>query len=228
MEPSVWMDFYEQICRDFGYDKRRDIECAKLLSGLVSGRSERALEAVKQGFPRSVQIFGGGPSLSDELSSVKIEGYVVASDSATSTLLDSGITPDMIVTDLDGIVEDQVELNARGSVVFVHAHGDNMSAVKRFVPSFGGMLVGTCQCPPPPSLFNFGGFTDGDRAACICASLGASHLVLRGFDFDFPSDKSGREKDVKRRKLQWARKIIEYLPSEGVTLEMPGKSSLST
>lgn len=220
MDPSVWLGFYDEICRDFGYDKGKDLECARLLAGLLAGRSERALAEVKNSFPKSVLICGGGPDLQDEISSTQLEGYVVAADSAASVLLESAITPDMIVTDLDGIVEDQVELNAKGSVVFVHAHGDNLAAIKRHVPDFGGRVVGTCQCPPPPNIFNFGGFTDGDRAACICAALGASNIVLTGFDFDAPSEKPGRRKDVKKRKLQWARRIIDCLSSEGVRVEM--------
>ncbi|MBN1677938.1 MAG: DUF115 domain-containing protein [Candidatus Thermoplasmatota archaeon] len=220
MDPSVWQGLYDEICLDFGYDKEKDLECARLLAGLLAGRSERALAEVREGFPESVLICGGGPNLQAEISSTQLEGYVVAADSAASVLLESGVAPDMIVTDLDGIVEDQLELNARGSVVFVHAHGDNLAAIKRHVPDFRGRVVGTCQCLPPPSVFNFGGFTDGDRAACICAALGASDIVLMGFDFEAPSEKPGKRRDVKKRKLQWARKIIDHLSSEGVRIEM--------
>jgi len=218
---EVWLTFYDEICREFGYDKQKDLESARTLAGMVAGRSERSLAEVKSGFPRAVTICGGGPGLRDEISSVSVEGYLAAADSAASVLLDAGIVPNMIVTDLDGIVEDQIELNDRGSTVFVHAHGDNLAAVRRHVPEFKGRLVGTCQCPPPPSLFNFGGFTDGDRAACICAALGASTIVLRGFDFDAPSEKLGSRRELKVRKLRWARKILEYLPSEGISVEMP-------
>jgi len=220
LDPEAWMGFYDEICREFGYDKEKDLQSARLLAGMVSGRSEEALARVKRGFPRSVVIFGGASSLRDELSSMTSEGFTVAADSATSALIESGILPDMIVTDLDGVVEDQIELNARGSVVFLHAHGDNQPALKRHAAEFRGPVVGTCQCPPPPSLFNFGGFTDGDRAACICVALGASELALRGFDFDAPSEKPGRLKGVKRQKLRWARRIIDHLASEGVKIEM--------
>ncbi len=219
MEPEIWLRFYDEICEEFGYDKRKDLESARLLAGLVAGRSKQALAEVSRGFPESVQICGGGPNLVEEVSSTKMEGYIVAADSATSTLLELDVVPDMIVSDLDGIVEDQIELNASGSVVFVHAHGDNRPAIRRHVPLFSGRLVGTCQCPPPPSLFNFGGFTDGDRAACICAALGASTIVLKGFDFDTPSEKAGARRDIKMRKLGWARKILDHLASEGVVIE---------
>lgn len=220
MDLETWMGFYDEICREFGYDKARDLESARLLAGMVAGRSEDTLARVKRGFPRSVVICGGAPGLQDELSSMTSKGFVVAADSATSALVESGITPGMVVTDLDGVVEDQIELNAKGSVVFLHAHGDNEPALRRHADEFRGPVVGTCQCPPPPSLFNFGGFTDGDRAACICAALGASELSLVGFDFDAPSEKPGRLKDVKRRKLRWARRIIDHLASEGVKIEM--------
>jgi len=214
------MGFYDEICREFGYDKARDLECAKLLAGLVAGRSEDTLAQIKQGFPRSVVICGGAPGLQEQLSSMTTRGLVVVADSATSALVESGITPGMIVTDLDGVVEDQIELNAKGSVVFLHAHGDNEPALRRHAAQFMGPVVGTCQCPPPPSLFNFGGFTDGDRAACICAALGASEMTLVGFDFDVPSDKPGKRKGIKRQKLRWAKRIIDHLASEGVKIEM--------
>ncbi len=220
MDLEAWMGFYDEICREFGYDKAMDLESARFLAGIVTGRSETALAKVKEGFPQSVVICGGAPSLQESLSSMVSEGFVVASDSATSTLVESGIIPDMIVTDLDGVVEDQIELNAKGSVVFLHAHGDNQPALKRYADRFKGPVVGTCQCPPPPSLFNFGGFTDGDRAACICVALGASELTLVGFDFDIPSDKPGRLRGIKKRKLRWAERIIDHLAGEGVKIEM--------
>jgi uncharacterized Rossmann fold enzyme len=220
LDLDAWMGFYDEICREFGYDKEEDLQSARLLAGMVAGRSEDTLEQVKRSFPRSVVICGGAPSLQDGLSSMTSKGFVVAADSATSVLVESGIIPGMIVTDLDGLVEDQIELNAKGSVVFLHAHGDNQPALRRHADEFKGPVVGTCQCPPPPSLFNFGGFTDGDRAACICVALGASELALVGFDFDVPSEKPGRLKDVKKRKLQWAKRIIDHLAGEGVKIEM--------
>jgi hypothetical protein len=67
-------------------------------------------------------------------------------------------------------------------------------------------------------LCNFGGFTDGDRAACICAELGAKEILLAGFDFDSPSSKAGKSKDVKKRKLRWAKAILEILAENGVRI----------
>lgn len=216
MELERWLPIYDQICSDFGYDQTKDLESARKLASMLGARGSRSLESFRKTVPETVLVCGGGPGLADELSSMTIDGFVVAADSATSVLSDSGIRVDMIVTDLDGIVEDQIELNARGAAAFVHAHGDNQGALSSYVPKFTGEVIGTCQCRPPEGLVNFGGFTDGDRAACICAALGAKTITLAGFDFENPSDKRGRNKDVKRRKLQWAKRILEELERDGV------------
>ncbi|UCE91865.1 MAG: DUF115 domain-containing protein [Methanobacteriota archaeon] len=164
-------------------------------------------------------LCGCGGSLEPELEFVGQEELLVAADGATSTLVSASMSPDIIVTDLDGKVEDQVEANAEGSVVFVHAHGDNRGAIERYAPAFEGALVGTCQCAPVSGLFNFGGFTDGDRAACILSELGVSHIRLAGFDFETPSEKSGRSSEAKARKLAWARRILGGLSRHGVRIE---------
>ena len=162
---------------------------------------------------------GDSDTLAEELKGGVASCPVVAADGATSTLLALGIRPDIIVTDLDGDVGDQISANASGSVVFVHAHGDNMGAVSEYVPEFKGPLVCTCQCPPVEKVRNFGGFTDGDRAACISAAIGVKRIWLAGFDFDRPAEKAGRSPEVKARKLAWARRILEMLAEEGVLLE---------
>lgn len=218
MKPEVWQPIYKRICDDFGFDPEQDLKSARRLTSILGGRSAQSLEAIKKGFPSSVLICGGADTLADEISSINVEGFVVAADAATSIIADAGISLNMIVSDLDGVVEDQVSANAAGTPVFIHAHGDNQPALERYVGRFTGPVVGTCQCPPPPGLFNFGGFTDGDRAACICAELGARELVLAGFDFENPSKKAGKSKDIKIKKLRWAKSILEVLQMQGLRI----------
>ncbi len=215
---SIWLPIYRTICRDMGYSEEKDLEAARLMASIIGDKGERSIERVHPMFPQTVTVCGGARCLADEVSSMKFEGYVVAADTATTALLEAGILPNMIVTDLDGIVEEQIDANARGSAVFVHAHGDNMDAVKKYVPRFVEPVVGTCQCPPVEGVFNFGGFTDGDRAACICAALGARRILLAGFDLDSPSEKSGKDAETKRRKLKWAKVVMDKLRVEGVRI----------
>ncbi|HEX9908316.1 MAG TPA: 6-hydroxymethylpterin diphosphokinase MptE-like protein [Thermoplasmata archaeon] len=216
LELGEWLPIYDEICRDFDFDKAKDLESARLLASMVGGQGDRILEGVRKGLPGTVLICGGSQKLAEELSSISVEGYVVAADGATTVLMEAGVRVDMIVTDLDGIIEDQIESNAKGAPVFLHAHGDNQAVLKRWTSLFSGPVVGTCQCPPPPGIFNFGGFTDGDRAACLCAGLGARTIRLSGFDFENPSEKPGKDREVKKQKLQWAKRIIDRLSSQGI------------
>ncbi len=211
---------YHRICDDFGFDEAADLECAQLLSSLVGDRGRVVMSCPRMSrLPLQALLCGGGSSLVSELPAAEEGELVVAADGATSAVMGNDLVPDIIVTDLDGDVGDQVVANSKGSVVFVHAHGDNREAVERFVPRFEGAIVGTCQCAPVTGLYNFGGFTDGDRAACMLADLGVRRIRLAGFDFDNPSDKVGSPSDVKRRKLAWARRILAHVSDQGVDIQ---------
>jgi uncharacterized Rossmann fold enzyme len=187
-----------------------------MLARKLGQRSDDSLKAARDRVSSIVLVCGGGPNLADDLSMTHIRWPVIAADSATTTLLASGINPDIIVSDLDGVVEDQIEVNSRGAPILVHAHGDNTRAIDQYVGRFEGAVVGTCQCKPLDHVFNYGGFTDGDRAACIAAELGAKQVLLAGFDFENPAAKLGKNSDVKKRKLAWARIILDELVKEGI------------
>lgn len=215
MKLGTWMPLYGRICKDFGFDPSEDRKSADLLAKHLGVRSDDSLKMSKNRVSQMVLVCGGGPNLADEISITDIRWPVIAADSATTTLLEAGITPDMIVSDLDGVVEDQIEANSRGVPIFVHAHGDNTRALGRYLDKFQGPVIGTCQCEPIEHVFNFGGFTDGDRAACIASELGAKEILLAGFDFENPAKKQGRNSDIKKRKLAWARIILDELGKEG-------------
>lgn len=210
---------YREICAEFGYDEGADRLSAEALWSLISSRELPSVEGLVHACPRSLTLCGDGPSLAREVSDSRPEGFVVAADGATSTLIAAGIMPDAVVTDLDGDMEDLLMAAAAGARMFVHAHGDNICTVRSAIPRFVGEVIGTCQCAPVGGLLNFGGFTDGDRAACIFSGLGAERIVLRGFDLGTPSAKAGRDPETKRRKLDWARRILCILSSQGVEIE---------
>ena len=126
-----------------------------------------------------------------------------AADAAAGVLDAHRICPDAVFTDLDGATDRLVEMNESGTIVVVHAHGDNMPLLDYWVPRFNGPVVGTTQSVPLPHVHNFGGFSDGDRAVFAADELGAAHITLIGFDLD-----DENVDPVKRDKLSWARKLL--------------------
>jgi uncharacterized Rossmann fold enzyme len=94
-------------------------------------------------------------------------------------------------------------MNWKGTIIVIHAHGDNRHLIQYWVPRLIGQVVGTTQSTPIQNVYNFGGFSDGDRAVFAADELGASHITLVGFDCDDAS-----VDQVKRGKLMWARKLL--------------------
>jgi len=208
MDFKEWEPIYEDIVEEFGFSRQADEEAARLLDSLLEKKELYPLELLRRRISDGVTVYGNAPRLEEELPSADLSGTVIAADGATSALMRVvGRVPDIIVTDLDGDVADQLAASAQGAIVVVHAHGDNMEALKRYVPRFSGPVMGTTQARPFGRLHNFGGFTDGDRAVLMARHLGAS-VRLIGFDFEEPRSKEGRDSEVKRRKLSWARRLI--------------------
>jgi len=204
MQFATWEPIYLTILEDFGFSLSGDEDAAKLLAKLLSGSENRLSAAYDLVRGRSVVVFGNAPTLDRELDiCLEKDAVFVAADGATATLLRRGIIPDIIVTDLDGSFPDILKANREGSIVVVHAHGDNLDALQRYVPQLEG-VIGTAQCRPPEGLYNFGGFTDGDRCVFLAKELGAASIKLVGFDYE---DESVTPR--KRQKLAWAKRLIE-------------------
>src|SRR3972149_4599863 len=208
MDFEEWDVYYRQILEDFGYSREEDERSARILDAKLGGTRIDPEDLRPLFGGKEATIAGNAPRLVDELAAVPHP--IVAADEATSVLRANGIRPDVIVTDLDGYVEDQIAANREGSVAVIHAHGDNISAVERWAPRF----IGRGPAPTPPRPFgrihNFGGFTDGDRAAFLADHLGAASLLLLGFDFENPSPKD-EDRETKKRKLDWAYVLIQTL-----------------
>jgi len=154
-----------------------------------------------------VTVCGNAPCLIHEIG--RIEGSIFAADAASGVIWRSGIRPDAVFTDLDGATDDYIEMNSKGTIMVIHAHGDNIPLLLHWVPLFPGPVVGTTQARPSLPLHNFGGFSDGDRAAFAAQSLGAERILFVGFDLD------DRDVDpMKRGKLQWARRLLRIIGYE--------------
>lgn len=202
MQYSEWEPHYREILEYFGFDRAGDEEAARILASLLDRDNLISLVTITDG--NEVTVCGNAPCLRKDLETVR--GVVFAADAAAEVLDDAGILPDAVFTDLDGATDRLIEMNRQGTIVVVHAHGDNIPLLKHWVPRFPGRIVGTTQAAPLPHVHNFGGFTDGDRAVFAAHELGAARITLAGFDLD--------DKDVdplKRGKLFWARKLLALI-----------------
>ncbi|MDO9325018.1 MAG: DUF115 domain-containing protein [Methanoregula sp.] len=202
MQFKDWEPHYCEILEYFAFDRAADEEAARLLATLLPRDNLLSLAALTCDNP--VTVCGNAPCLKDELD--KIQGVVFAADAATDVLDANGIYPDAVFTDLDGASDRLLALNKEGTIVVVHAHGDNIALLKHWTPRFTGPIVGTTQSTPLPRVHNFGGFSDGDRAVFAADELGAETVTLIGFDLDDTA-----VDPVKRGKLIWARKLLALL-----------------
>jgi hypothetical protein len=205
----------------FGYDRDKDQEATDLLSSLLAEKAISVEQLRRELWDEPVLIFGAGPSLEVDISESSASGLfnickVIAADDATSALLKAGKLPDVIVTDLDGMVVDQLKAAERGSIIVVHAHGDNTPALRRYVPTLDEAF-GTTQVEPRPNVYNFGGFTDGDRAVFLAIKMGASVVALAGMDFGRSIgrySKAIRPSELKLKKFEIGKKLLEWLASK--------------
>jgi uncharacterized Rossmann fold enzyme len=223
VSPHEWRLWYQKIVNEFGYDPNRDQLAADILSRLIYQRSfdPRILERMVSGKP--VLIFGAGPSLKGDITKLKERNLlrkfvVICADGATSALLNvANRVPNIIVSDLDGFLPDLIVASRSGSVMVIHGHGDNIKLLKRYVPLFD-KIVGTTQVEPRPGVYNFGGFTDGDRAVFLAASMEAKLVVVAGMDLGEVVGEYSKKhvKSVKTKilKLKICKELLEWLCSK--------------
>jgi uncharacterized Rossmann fold enzyme len=214
---AEWAPHYERIRAEFHFPFDRERASADRLLTLLpvtpNSHPEGRLRARLAG--RDAVVVGLAPHAGAppvwKLPTRGIPPALVAADGATARCLDAGLVPDLVVTDLDGPVPSEVLANSRGAIVVVHAHGDNVAAVDRWVPEFSGEVVGSWAGPPEPGLMNVGGFTDGDRAAYLAQHFGASRILLWGFEFSSVEEAVPAQQARKLAKLRWARELLGIL-----------------
>jgi len=204
---------YEAILADFGFPRESD-ECARdVLVDLEPGARLDAFAVALGG--RDVAVVAPGPSLVDALEGGALErnargedpDAVVAVSSAAPVLREHGVAVDAYVTDLDADPERAAELTYDGVPTAMHAHGDNLPAVREHVPKCDREFVlGTTQAAPVDVVVNVGGFTDGDRAAFLADAVGARSLSFPGWDLADPD-----LNELKAKKLRWAARLLFWL-----------------
>jgi uncharacterized Rossmann fold enzyme len=204
MQYQTWRPVYERILDDLGYDRAADERARDRLADLVTDFDGSRLPGLDGA---AVAVAGAAPSLEAEAEVAADADVVVAASAAATRLRAVGVAVDLMVTDLDKTPDTARALTRDGVPVAVHAHGDNGPAVERWVPRLDGAFVlPTTQADPRGPVRNYGGFTDGDRAAFIADALGAASLRFPGWDFD-----DGSVTAEKRRKLAWAERLLGWL-----------------
>ncbi len=208
-----WNTRYSEILKEFGYSKKQDLESAWLLDSILKKNvSVNKLKKIILG--KSVFIIGAGPSLSSSIPTLKKFKKLpkIAADSAIGELLENKIRPDVIVTDLDGDEKSLKKVGKTNTIFVVHAHGDNITKLN-LVENFKNCL-GTTQGKPFGKLYNFGGFTDGDRCVFLANYFGAKKIILFGMGFGKTIGKYSQtkvfERKIKIKKLNRGKKLLEW------------------
>jgi len=226
-----WLSFwYPKICDYLGIDAEKDTD-ALLFTTLnyQSNVSEDELRKIIEG--REIIILAPGIKLEEEFnaffsSSSLADKVVICADGATSFFASKGLIPDIITSDIDGNVNDQILAQRKGSILLLHVHGDNTDLVNQYIKEISKKkFMITTQSQPVEGTFNFLGFTDGDRALCLASIMNAKSITLLGFDFgekigEFSKEKSLTEsmKERKMKKFAIAKSIINWSESSGLEI----------
>ena len=104
--------------------------------------------------------------------------------------------------------------------LILHAHGDNILSWTKVIDyilssDIEMKIVLTHQLPKKiDGMYNFGGFTDGDRAVCFVHSTGVpkERIVMIGTRTDIVGKWSGiTDKELKLSKLKWMEKVLQII-----------------
>ncbi len=197
MRWSDWKNSYTEIVKELELDFKADRKASDWLEEYFSFHQAQKKSLINQKLRRIFQnpviIAGAGPSLEKDLiylmeSSLNLKSSLIAINGATTLFKEKNIIPTAVISDLDGDLSAIKWAIKSGSLTLIHAHGDNLNIVANFLNEFHDIILksdvwGTTQCKPKNILFNFGGFTDGDRAIFIGFHFQSPVIGLIGFDF---------------------------------------------
>ena len=209
-----WKRRYRSILKELSYSEKKDKESAVILDSILKkNNNNQKITKLIQG--KTVFVIGSGPSLSFAIPKLKKfkKSIKIAADSSLKPLLENGIVPDIIVTDLDGDEDAIKKLSKKKSIFVIHAHGDNIKKLQ-MVKEINN-CIGTTQTTPFNKIQNFGGFTDGDRGVFLANHFEAKKIILFGMDFGkqigkFSNTKKS-DRDTKLKKLKIGEELLIWL-----------------
>jgi len=211
---SGWEKRYFTILKEMNYSEKKDKESALILDSIL--KKTDSIEKVKEIIQgNTVFVIGSGPSLSIAIPKLKKlkKSIKIAADSSLEPLIDNGIIPDIIVTDLDGNEDTIKKISKTKSIFVIHAHGDNIEKLQMVKKMKN--CVGTTQTNPFNKIQNFGGFTDGDRGVFLASYFDAKKIILFGMDFGnqigkFSNTKKS-DREIKLKKLKIGKNLLIWL-----------------
>lgn len=220
---DVWWSWYNSIVKRFGYKRSMDQLATDILSNLIVDRATDLQALRARIYGRPVLVIGAGPSVEDDLQLILNENLlgklsVLIANGATEAFLKlAEVAPEVVVSDLDGNIDALLNADERGAIMVIHGHGDNIGLLKKYVRRFRN-VIGTTQVEPRPCVYNFGGFTDGDRAVFLAVAMGARLIVLVGMDLGRVVGKYSKRYvksfDAKILKLQTCKELLAWLSSK--------------
>jgi 2-amino-4-hydroxy-6-hydroxymethyldihydropteridine diphosphokinase len=211
-----WFPYYQNIRWQFGYSTQKDQAAADMLSRMIKRKALDAMVLQRKIEGKQVMVIGAGPSLEKNIEFIKLNtNFVkVVANGAVQALIERNIKPTIVVTDLDGNPSFLQKAEQLGATLVVHAHGDNINKLKKLVPKFRH-LIGSTQVMPVENVYNFGGFTDGDRCVFLAEEFGAKEIILIGMELGKNIGKYSKEViidiDLKRKKMKAGKRLLETL-----------------
>jgi hypothetical protein len=221
---SGWKKRYLLILKELNYSQKKDKESAIILDSILK-KTNTADKILKLIEGKTVFVIGSGPSLSNAIPKLKKlrKSIKIAADSSLKPLVDNGIIPDIVVTDLDGDENTIKKIAKTKSIFVIHAHGDNIEKLE-MVKKIRN-CIGTTQSNPFNKIQNFGGFTDGDRGVFLANYFGAKKIILFGMDF---GNRIGKFSNTKKSDRKMKLKKLEIGESLLIWLSTITKSELFT
>ena len=211
---SGWKKRYFTILKEMNYSEKKDKESALILDSIL--KKTDSIEKVKEIIQgNTVFVIGSGPSLSIAIPKLKKlkKSIKIAADSSLKPLIDNGIIPDIIVTDLDGNEDAIKKISKTKSIFVIHAHGDNIEKLQMVKKMKN--CIGTTQTNPFNKIQNFGGFTDGDRGVFLASHFDAKKIILFGMDFGNQigkfSNTKRSDREIKLKKLEIGKDLLIWL-----------------
>jgi uncharacterized Rossmann fold enzyme len=211
---SGWRKRYFSILKELNYSEKKDKESALILDSILKKTDTiKKVRKIIEG--KTIFVIGSGPSLAIAIPKLKkLEKSIkIAADSSLKPLVDNGIIPDIIVTDLDGNEDTIKKISKTKSIFVIHAHGDNIEKLQ-MVKKIKN-CIGTTQTNPFNKIQNFGGFTDGDRGVFLASHFDAKKIILFGMDFGNQigkfSNTNRSDREMKLKKLKIGKDLLIWL-----------------